>query len=85
MDMHDREILSLIVQILGLIAVVPLTFMWRRKKWAYAVGPVLGLVINIVAQILIAGQGPGACFGFVVFPFLGLILSYLTLRIAGCW
>jgi len=75
--------LSLMVQVLGAIAAVAFTFMCRRKKWALAVGPVLGLLVNIVAQILIAGGGPGACVGFVVFPVYGLIISWLTLRIAG--
>ena len=77
------DFLSLIVQILGAIGVVVLTFTWRRKNWALAVGPVLGLLINIVAQILIAGGGPGACAGFVVFPLCGLLISWLTLKVAS--
>jgi len=77
------DFLSLMVQVWGAIAVVAFTFMWRQKKWALAVGPVLGLLVNIVAQIAIAGGGPGACVGFVGFPLYGLIISWLTLRIAG--
>ncbi len=36
----------------------------------------LGLVANIVAQIIFAGGGPGACAGFVGFPVICLILGY---------
>jgi hypothetical protein len=75
--------LSLMVQLWGLIAVVWFTFLWRQKKWALVVGPVLGLLVNIVAQIAIAGGGPGACVGFAAFPLYGLVISWLTLRIAG--
>jgi hypothetical protein len=77
------DFLSLMVQVWGAIAAVAFTFMWRRQKWALAVGPVLGLLVNIVAQILIAGGGPGACVGSVGFPLYGLVISWLTLRIAG--
>ncbi len=75
--------LALMVQVWGLIAAVAFTYMWRRKKWALAVGPVLGLLVNIVGQIIIAGGGPGACVGCVAFPLCGLAVSWLTLTIAG--
>ncbi|MBN1509716.1 MAG: hypothetical protein JW955_22910 [Sedimentisphaerales bacterium] len=75
--------LSLMVYVWGAIAVVAFTFMWRQKKWALAVGPVLGLLVNIVGQIIIAGGGPGGGVGFVAFPLYGLVISWLTLRIAG--
>jgi hypothetical protein len=75
--------LSLMVQVWGAIAAVAFTFMWRHKRWALAVGPVIGLLVDVVAQILIAGGGPGACLGFVAFPLSGLLISWLTLRIAG--
>lgn len=83
MNADYMEFLSLMVQVWGVIAVVAFTFMWRRKKWALAVGPVLGFLVNIVGQILIAGGGQGACVGFVGLPLYGLIISWLTLRIAG--
>lgn len=79
------DFLSLTIQVWGAISVVAFTFMWRRKKGALAVGPVLGFLANIVAQILIAGGGPGACVGFVAFPLCGLLISWLTLRITGPW
>ena len=78
-----RGFLSLVVQILGLIAAVAVTFVCRRKRWAIAVGPAFGFVVDFVAQILIAGGGPGAFAGFFVFPIGGLLISWLTLRIAA--
>jgi hypothetical protein len=73
----------LLVQVWGLLTVVALTLLWRRRKWVLAVGPVLMLVVNFVAQVLLAGGGPGACAGLLVLPFYGLVVSWLTLRLAG--
>jgi hypothetical protein len=41
--------LSLMVQVLGLVAAA-LTLMWRRRQWALAMEPVLGLLADIVAR-----------------------------------
>lgn len=76
------ESLSLLFQIVGFVAVGVFTFLCRRRRWAIAIGPVFGLAIDIIAQIVIAGDGPGACVGFVVFPVFGLVISWLTLKLA---
>ena len=76
------ESLSFLFQIVGFVAVAVFTFLCRRRRWAIAIGPVFGLAINIIAQIVIAGGGPGACVGFVAFPLYGLAISWLTLRLA---
>ena len=77
------ESLSLLFQIVGFVAVAVFTFLCRRRRWAIAIGPVFGLAIDIVAQIIIAGGGPGACVGFFVFPLYGLVISWLTLKLAS--
>ena len=76
------ESLSLLFQIVGFVAVAVFTFLCRRRRWAIAIGPVFGLAINIIAQIVIAGGGPGACVSFVAFPLYGLAISWLTLKLA---
>jgi hypothetical protein len=41
--MHREELslLSLLLQVWGLLAVVALTLLWRCRPWALAIGPVL--------------------------------------------
>ena len=73
------EFLSLMAQVLGLIATVGLTCLCRRKRWAPAIGLAMGFAVNIVGQIVLAGGGPGACAGFFVFPLIGWLASQLTL------
>lgn len=38
-------------------------------------------LINILAQIIIAGEGPGACMGSFALPTLGIISAYTTYRL----
>jgi len=83
MNPEVGEFLSLVVQIAGLTAVAPLTLLCRRKRWAWVVGPALGIVVNIVGQIVLAGGGPGACVGFFAFPLYGGLISWLTLKFAA--
>jgi len=35
-------------------------------------------LVNIIAQIIIAGGGPGACIGCVGLPYIGIVTAYLT-------
>jgi len=74
------SLLSLMLQVWGLIAVLVITFVCRRKAWAIAIGPVLMFVVNVVAQIVVAGEGPGACAGALVLPLCGLFVSWATLK-----
>jgi hypothetical protein len=83
MSHDDLGFLSLMLQVWGLIVVVAFTLLWHRRKWALAIGPVLMFIVNFVAQVLLAGGGPGACAGAVILPLYGLAASWLTLRLAG--
>jgi hypothetical protein len=74
---------SLMVQGWGLMATVAFTCICHRRKWALAIGPVLMFIVNFIAQVLLAGGGPGACVGAVVLPLYGLAASWLTLKLAG--
>ncbi len=80
--MMDQGTMSLMLQIWGLAAAFALTFMCRRQKWARFLGPVLMFIICIVAQIVIAGGGPGACVGIVVLPLYGYLVSWAALAVA---
>jgi len=83
MAREDTEFLALMVQVWGLLATVPLTFLCRRKRWAPAIGLILGFVVDVVGQIGIAGGGPGACAGFFFLPLYGWLISHLTLKLAA--
>ena len=83
MIQENREFLALMMQVLGLIATVGLTYLCRRKRWAPAIGLTMGFTVNVVGQIALAGGGPGACVGFFVFPLIGWLASQLTLTFAA--
>jgi hypothetical protein len=68
---------SLIVELLGLVLAFILGVLWPRGKSPMAAAAVLGLVVNVVAQILIAGGGPGAFVGFVAVPLLCMLAAVL--------
>ena len=78
------DFLSLMVQVWGVIAVVAFTFLCRRKRWAPALGIIIGFFVDIVALGVLTGGGPEMCFGFVLFPLCGWLISRATLAIAGC-
>jgi hypothetical protein len=82
MSQDNWDLLSLLLQVWGLVVTVPFTLLWRRRKWALATGPVLMFIVNFVAQVVLAGGGPGACVGAFVLPACGLFLSWATLTLA---
>lgn len=64
---YSDDAWSLIVQLAGLgVAFVVGLASLRRSPVLAAV--VLGLIVNVVAQIVIAGGGPGAFVGFFILP-----------------
>jgi hypothetical protein len=48
-----------------------------RRRWSVSAAVVLGLGVNVVAQIIIAGGGPGAFVGFVFLPVLFVVAARL--------
>jgi hypothetical protein len=69
------DVWSLIVQLLGFLVAFVLGVVWRPGKSPMLAAAALGLMVNIVAQILIAGGGPGAFVGFVAFPLLCMLAA----------
>jgi hypothetical protein len=75
---------SLLVQGLGALLALLLGLFWtteRRRPIGEAV--VLGLVVNVVAQIVIAGGGPGAFVGFVGLPLMYMLATALGTGLRG--
>ncbi len=83
MPQDNLGFLSLMILVWGLLAAVVLTFLWRRKKWALATGPVLMFVANFAAQNVAVNEGSGACAGAILLPLCGLAASWLTLKLAA--
>ena len=82
MFQDDVGFLPWMVLVWGLLAAAVLTYLWRRKKWALATGPVLMFAVNFVAQNIAADPGSGACAGAILLPLGGLAASWLTLKLA---
>ena len=78
----SNELSSLFLQILGLIIVG--LFAWRIKKKSYAIlfGIIFMFIINFVAQIVIAGGGPGACVGAFALPVYGAIVALICFNLS---
>jgi hypothetical protein len=68
------DMLSLVVQVLGLMFAFVLGLTWRGKS-LMAAAIALGVIVNVVAQMVIAGGGPGAFVGFVVLPVLCMLAA----------
>ena len=43
---------------------------------------VIMVAVNIVGQVIIAGEGPGACCGFILLPVLGCVVAWITVSIS---
>jgi hypothetical protein len=83
MPQDNLGFLSLMILVWGLLAAVVLTFLWRRKKWVLAIGPVLMFVASFAAQNVAVDEGEGACAGAIVLPLVGLAASWLILKLAA--
>jgi hypothetical protein len=68
-------VLSLVVQLMGFAIAFVVGLVWPREKSPMPAAIVLGLSVNGVAQILIAGGGPGAFVGFVALPLLCMLAA----------
>ncbi len=78
----NNELSSLLLQIIGLIIVG--LFAWRIKKKRYAIifGIIFMFIINFVAQVVIAGEGPGAFAGAFILPFYGVIVAWICVSLS---
>jgi len=73
-----EEWLSLCVQVLGFIMVIAFSLFAIPKYVKVIVGVLLMFFTNIVAQIVIAGGGPGAFVGCFGLPFGGFLAAIVT-------
>jgi hypothetical protein len=68
---------SLILQILGLVLSFILGVLNRPRNRAVSIAAGLGILVNIVGQMILAGEGPALCPGFVVFPLVFMLAAWL--------
>lgn len=71
------DVLSLLVQLLGFLIAFVVGLVWPRNRSPMPTAVVLGLIVNVVAMILIAGGGPGAFVGFVALPLVCMLAAAL--------
>jgi hypothetical protein len=71
------DVWSLIVQLLGFVIAFVVGLACAPRKSPMVAAVVLGLIVNVVAQILIAGGGPGAFVGFVALPLICMLAAAL--------
>jgi hypothetical protein len=71
------DLLSLLVQLLGFAVAFIVGRAWPRDRSPMPAAFVLGLIVNFVALILIAGGGPGAFAGLVALPLLCMFAAAL--------
>ena len=77
--MKELNIYSLLFQIIGLLAVVLFTAIFAKKmNHAVWLGGIWMFIVNIIAQIVIAGGGPGACIGSFGLPIMGMVFAAIT-------
>jgi hypothetical protein len=74
---------SAIVQGLGALLAFLIGLLWTGRRRAIPEAVVLGLVVNVVAQVVIAGGGPGAFVGFVGLPLVYLLAVALGAGVRG--
>jgi len=74
----EPERLSLIVQISALVVVFLFTLISSKKENCLLFAAIFMFIINIIAQIVIAGGGPGACLGMIALPSLGIMVAFVT-------
>jgi hypothetical protein len=74
---YSDDAWSLIIQIAGLVIAFFLGAMTGPRRSPLAVAVVLGIVVNVVAQMFIAGGGPGAFVGFFLLPLYCVLAALL--------
>jgi hypothetical protein len=79
----SKELYSLYLQILGLIIVALFAWRIKKKREAYSFAICFMFIINLIAQVIIAGEGPGACAGAVVLPLYGVIIAWICVRLSS--
>lgn len=76
------EIWSLALQLWGLLVTAIIGLKTGKIKASIISGVILMAVVNFVAQTIIAGEGAGACFGFIVLPCYGGVVACLAASVS---
>jgi hypothetical protein len=72
----------LALQLWGLLVTAIIGLKTGKIKASTISGVILMAVVNFVAQTIIAGDGAGACVGFIVLPCYGGVVACLAAAIS---
>lgn len=70
------EIWSLVIQLAAVVVSFTIGLRGYDRPLLHAALPI-GIVANVLGQIVFAGGGPGACVGMVIIPIYCLIGAYI--------
>jgi hypothetical protein len=71
------DLWSLVIQLIGLLIAFVIGLAWVPGKSPMLAAIAVGVIVNVVAQILISGGGPGAFVGFVALPLFYMLAAAL--------
>ena len=80
--MITAETCSLLLQLWGLLVTAIIAAKTRCKRISIPLSVVIMVVVNIVGQMIIAGEGPAACLGFIVLPIYGCLVAWITVGVS---
>lgn len=80
--MITSETFSLLLQLLGLLVTAIIAAKTRSIRISMSLSVVIMVAVNIVGQVIIAGEGTAACLGFIVLPILGCVVAWITVSIS---
>jgi hypothetical protein len=80
--MMTLELCSLLLQTWGLLVTAIIAAKTRSIRISIPLSIVIMLAVNFIGQVIIAGEGPGACAGFIVLPFLGCTIAWITVIVS---
>jgi hypothetical protein len=81
--MITSETCSLLLQLWGLLVTAIIAAKTRSKSISIPLSVVIMVVVNIVGQMIIAGEGPAACLGFIVLPIYGCVVALIAVSVSN--
>ena len=76
------ELCSLLLQSWGLLVTVIIATKTKSIRISIPLSIVIMVIVNFVGQVIIAGEGPGACVGFFLLPILGCLVALVTVSVS---
>lgn len=80
--MITTETCSLLLQLWGLIVTAIIAVKTRSTRISIPFSIAIMVAVNFVGQVIIAGEGPGACVGFILLPILGCAVAWITVSVS---